>query len=89
MKQKILILLFFCFCLLSNFTIVKASALNSMDQKEKKELFGQVQGMFIHIMENYMKSKKLGLDHQVRIAHCIGEVIDLKEVQPMSIVQIK
>jgi len=35
MKQKILILLFFCFCLLSNFTIVKASALNSMDQKEK------------------------------------------------------
>ena len=35
MKQKLLIVLVFCLYLLSNFTKVKASALNSMDQKEK------------------------------------------------------
>lgn len=31
MKQKLLIVLVFCLYLLSNFTKVKASALNSMD----------------------------------------------------------
>lgn len=65
MKQKFLIVLVFCFCLLSNFTIVKASALNSMDQKEKIDaLYKKQSELYLDFNKN--KSEIAGIDYRLK-----------------------